>query len=72
MLFHRYATASARSDGMLLLCGGRDSSGMVQTALFFSFVIIYAFMVPSTDQHSLQITQVCQLTKRCLLNSSLV
>ncbi|RWR76596.1 serine/threonine-protein phosphatase BSL1-like protein [Cinnamomum micranthum f. kanehirae] len=23
-----YATASARSDGMLLLCGGRDSSGM--------------------------------------------
>ncbi|KAG6523696.1 hypothetical protein ZIOFF_013572 [Zingiber officinale] len=25
---HRYATASARSDGMLLLCGGRDSSGM--------------------------------------------
>ncbi|THU56988.1 hypothetical protein C4D60_Mb11t23010 [Musa balbisiana] len=52
-----YATASARSDGMLLLCGGRDSSGMVQTASFFSFVTIYAFMVPSTDQHSLQITQ---------------
>ncbi|XP_038981318.1 serine/threonine-protein phosphatase BSL1 homolog [Phoenix dactylifera] len=26
-----YATASARSDGMLLLCGGRDSSGMPQS-----------------------------------------
>ncbi|RVX20513.1 Serine/threonine-protein phosphatase BSL1 [Vitis vinifera] len=24
-----YATASARSDGMFLLCGGRDSSGAV-------------------------------------------
>ncbi|RZR88754.1 hypothetical protein BHM03_00016374 [Ensete ventricosum] len=33
MLFHRYATASARSDGMLLLCGGRDSSGMVRFLL---------------------------------------
>ncbi|KAG0470169.1 hypothetical protein HPP92_016869 [Vanilla planifolia] len=26
-----YATASARSDGMLLLCGGRDSSGAPQS-----------------------------------------
>ncbi|KAG1326336.1 Serine/threonine-protein phosphatase [Cocos nucifera] len=26
-----YATASARSDGMLLLCGGRDTSGMPQS-----------------------------------------
>nr|XP_029118049.1 serine/threonine-protein phosphatase BSL1 homolog isoform X2 [Elaeis guineensis] len=26
-----YAAASARSDGMLLLCGGRDSSGMPQS-----------------------------------------
>lgn len=25
----RYATASARSDGMFLLCGGRDASGTV-------------------------------------------
>lgn len=25
----RYATASARSDGMFLLCGGRDASGAV-------------------------------------------
>lgn len=25
----RYATASARSDGMFLLCGGRDTSGTV-------------------------------------------
>ncbi|KAJ6956072.1 serine/threonine-protein phosphatase BSL1-like isoform X3 [Populus alba x Populus x berolinensis] len=28
-----YATASARSDGMFLLCGGRDASGTGQTAL---------------------------------------
>lgn len=26
-----YATASARADGMLLLCGGRDSSGLPQS-----------------------------------------
>ncbi|KAG1327771.1 Serine/threonine-protein phosphatase [Cocos nucifera] len=26
-----YATASSRSDGLLLLCGGRDSSGMPQS-----------------------------------------
>lgn len=25
----RYATASARSDGLLLLCGGRDASSVV-------------------------------------------
>jgi protein phosphatase len=30
-----YATASARSDGMLLLCGGRDASGTVH---FYTFV----------------------------------
>lgn len=28
-LLFRYATASARSDGMFLLCGGRDASGAV-------------------------------------------
>lgn len=26
---YRYATASARRDGMFLLCGGRDASGTV-------------------------------------------
>ena len=26
---HRYATASARGDGLLLLCGGRDASNVV-------------------------------------------
>ena len=31
---YRYATASARSDGMLLLCGGRDASGMVDSSAF--------------------------------------
>jgi hypothetical protein len=25
----RYATASARSDGLLLLCGGRDANSVV-------------------------------------------
>ena len=29
----RYATASARSDGLLLLCGGRDANSVV--SLFF-------------------------------------
>lgn len=29
--FCRYATASARSDGMFLLCGGRDSAGAVRS-----------------------------------------
>ena len=28
MMF-RYATASARSDGLLLLCGGRDANSVV-------------------------------------------
>lgn len=32
----RYATASARSDGMFLLCGGRDASGTVW--LIFSWI----------------------------------
>jgi hypothetical protein len=31
---YRYATASARSDGMLLLCGGRDASGTVDFSAF--------------------------------------
>lgn len=26
---HRYASGSARSDGMFLLCGGRDTLGVV-------------------------------------------
>jgi hypothetical protein len=38
---NRYATASARSDGMLLLCGGRDASGMV-TIPFFPFMSGYS------------------------------
>lgn len=29
----RYATASARSDGLLLLCGGRDANGVVSKSL---------------------------------------
>lgn len=28
----RYATASARSDGLLLLCGGRDANSVVSVA----------------------------------------
>lgn len=35
---YRYATASARSDGMFLLCGGRDSSGAVW-AILIKYVI---------------------------------
>jgi hypothetical protein len=29
VLSFRYATASARSDGLLLLCGGRDGNSVV-------------------------------------------
>lgn len=29
MALCRYATASARSDGLLLLCGGRDANSVV-------------------------------------------
>ena len=29
----RYATASARSDGLLLLCGGRDANSVVSSEL---------------------------------------
>ena len=38
-LLGRYATASARSDGLLLLCGGRDASSVVSypSAQKFSF-----------------------------------
>jgi len=35
---YRYATASARSDGMVLLCGGRDSSGAVWSSLINSLI----------------------------------
>ena len=41
---YRYATASARSDGMLLLCGGRDISGTVYF-LYFSHCFIIAIMI---------------------------
>ena len=34
---YRYGTASARSDGMLLLCGGRDASGTVQSSALLLF-----------------------------------
>lgn len=29
LILSRYATASARSDGLLLLCGGRDANSVV-------------------------------------------
>ncbi|KAJ0505302.1 putative protein-serine/threonine phosphatase [Helianthus annuus] len=29
-----YATAGARSDGMFLLCGGRDTSGVVGLSVY--------------------------------------
>lgn len=35
----RYATASARSDGMFLLCGGRDSTGAVCCFCFWVVVL---------------------------------
>lgn len=31
---YRYGTGSARSDGMFLLCGGRDTSGTVWTMVY--------------------------------------
>jgi hypothetical protein len=39
VLSFRYATASARSDGLLLLCGGRDGNSVVcetMSALFYT------------------------------------
>lgn len=48
VVFGRYATASARSDGMFLLCGGRDTSGMVWLTLcwtFELFLIIHVFQL---------------------------
>jgi hypothetical protein len=33
MVIFRYATASARSDGLLLLCGGRDANSVVSAML---------------------------------------
>lgn len=34
----RYATASARSDGLLLLCGGRDANSVVSEKNYFTYV----------------------------------
>jgi hypothetical protein len=34
VMWPRYATASARSDGLLLLCGGRDANSVVSFILF--------------------------------------
>ena len=34
MVMHRYPTASARPDGLLLLCGGRDANSVVSAMLF--------------------------------------
>lgn len=31
----RYATASARSDGLLLLCGGRDANSVVSQKILY-------------------------------------
>jgi hypothetical protein len=42
VLSNRYAAASSRSDGMLLLCGGRDASGMVRTSFFFFIMSGYS------------------------------
>jgi hypothetical protein len=36
MLLFRYATASARSDGLLLLCGGRDTNSVVSDILLLA------------------------------------
>jgi hypothetical protein len=33
VMWPRYATASARSDGLLLLCGGRDANSVVRFIL---------------------------------------
>jgi len=41
LCWNRYATASARSDGLLLLCGGRDASSVVSMhKLAFSFDVL--------------------------------
>lgn len=39
MLLSRYATASARSDGLLLLCGGRDANSVVSGDLFLQHLL---------------------------------
>lgn len=39
IFLHRYATGSARSDGMFLLCGGRDSLGAVYFSSPFLFCV---------------------------------
>lgn len=57
-LFHgcliRYATASARSDGLLLLCGGRDANSVVSLQKLQTIVTVQ-YMI------SVQV-QLCPLT----------
>lgn len=40
MYLNRYATASARSDGLLLLCGGRDANSVVSCKGYSKSLII--------------------------------
>ncbi|RZC25107.1 Serine/threonine-protein phosphatase BSL1-like [Glycine soja] len=47
-----YATASARSDGMFLLCGGRDSSGAAYPVKYNSIYHIY-LLQPLADAYGL-------------------
>lgn len=43
LLADRYATASARSDGMFLVCGGRDASGAVMPHILIKLLYLNMF-----------------------------
>ena len=45
LLLSRYATASARSDGLLLLCGGRDANSVVSYLfIILRFLILFVIL----------------------------
>ena len=55
----RYATASARSDGLLLLCGGRDANSVVSYLLILLIHKTSAFLCLIFDFPLYRVEFVC-------------